>query len=119
MKKVKNKREYKGSYFIFSHYIKYHQDIIAYYPSLIRRGTRKMRNRYQLKQIHWRRIYALITKMLDAKIFVSRERHRASSRKCTGIKVQRGLLTLALSEKFAGLYLPRAARFDPVFPYVP
>jgi len=40
----------------------------------------------------------------------------ASLRKCTRIKVQHGLLTLALSEKFAGLYLPRAARFDPVFP---
>lgn len=58
----------------------------------------------------------MITKMFDAKIFVFRERHGASPRKCTRIKVQRGLLTLALSEKFAGLYLPRAARFDPVFP---
>lgn len=66
--------------------------------------------------MHSAGLRALITEMLDAKIFVSRERHGASSGKCARIKVQHGLLTLALSEKFAGLYLPRAARFDPVFP---
>lgn len=75
----------------------------------------RTKNRYQLKQMHINRLRTLITEMLDAKIFVSRERRGASSRKCAGIKVQHGLLTLALSEKFAGFYLPRAARFDPVF----
>lgn len=101
-------------------FVKYRQDVIARYPSSTRRRDAWNEKSMPIKTDTWRiSFYALITKMLDAKIFVSRERRGASSRKCTRIKVQRGLLTLALSEKFAGLYLPRAARFDPVFPYVP